>query len=150
MQQLITWFLNDVMNEVVAQPAEYRNTRDRVREDLKGMGYRSRSLKECLSYSGRLPEYSDPLNSHVLTRTSDTIHRFPQGVTNCPAFPPEFLKKIRTTNILERVNKELNRWSKKIGAFPNNASLLRLAVQSLSILTRSGSRVTGIYLSKVK
>ena len=38
MQQLITWFLNDVMNEEVAHKPEYRNTRDRVREELIGMG----------------------------------------------------------------------------------------------------------------
>jgi transposase-like protein len=46
---------------------------------------------------------------------------------NYRAFPPEFWKKIRTTNLLERVNKELKRRTRKIGAFPNEASLLRLA-----------------------
>ena len=46
---------------------------------------------------------------------------------NYRAFPPEFWKKIRTTNLLERVHKELKRRSRKIGAFPNDASLLRLA-----------------------
>jgi len=43
------------------------------------------------------------------------------------SFPPEFWKKIRTTNLLKRVHKELKRRSRKIGAFPNDASLLRLA-----------------------
>jgi transposase-like protein len=46
---------------------------------------------------------------------------------NYQTFPPEFWKKIRTTNLLERVHKELKRRSRKIGAFPNGASLLRLA-----------------------
>jgi len=46
---------------------------------------------------------------------------------NYRSAPPEFWKKIRTTNILERVHKELKRRSRKIGAFPNDASLLRLA-----------------------
>ena len=32
-----------------------------------------------------------------------------------------------TTNLLERVNKELKRRSRVIGAFPNDNSLLRLA-----------------------
>jgi len=35
------------------------------------------------------------------------------------------LEKIRTINLLERVHKELKRRSRKIGAFPNDASLLR-------------------------
>ncbi len=38
----------------------------------------------------------------------------------------EFWKKIRTTNHLERIHKELKRRSRKIGAFLNDASLLRL------------------------
>ena len=46
---------------------------------------------------------------------------------NYRSFPPEFWKKIRTTILLERVNKELKRRSRKIGAFPNDVSLLRLA-----------------------
>ena len=41
--------------------------------------------------------------------------------------PQEFWKKIRTTNLLERVNRELKQRSKKIGDFPSDASLLRLA-----------------------
>ena len=36
-QQLITWFLNDVMNEEVSQRQEYRDTRDQLREEHIGM-----------------------------------------------------------------------------------------------------------------
>jgi len=50
---------------------------------------------------------------------------------NYRSFPPEFWKKIRTTNLLERINRELKRRSKKIGAFPSDASLLRLAISIL-------------------
>jgi putative transposase len=46
---------------------------------------------------------------------------------NYCAFRPEFWKKIRTSNLLERVHKELKRRSRKTGAFPNDASLHRLA-----------------------
>lgn len=49
------------------------------------------------------------------------------GLMNYRAYPPEHWKKIRTTNFLERVNKELKRRSRKNGAFPNDASLFRLA-----------------------
>jgi len=45
---------------------------------------------------------------------------------NYRSFPPEFWKKIRTANLLERVHKKLKRRSRKISAFPNDASLLIL------------------------
>jgi len=86
------------------------------------------TLKECLSDSHRLQEFAVQLNERGLARAAaDTIHRFNHGLINYRAFPPEFWKKIRTTNLLERVNKELKRRTRKIGAFPNDASLLRLA-----------------------
>jgi len=85
------------------------------------------TLKECLSDPHRLQEFAGQLDERGLTRAADTIRRFNHGLLNYRAFPPEFWKKIRTTNLLERVNKELKRRSRKIGAFPNDASLLRLA-----------------------
>jgi len=47
------------------------------------------------------------------------------------AFPRGHWKRIRTTNGLERINKELKRRSRVVGAFPNDRSLLRLAVAIL-------------------
>ena len=85
------------------------------------------NLKECLSDAGRLQEYAVQLDERGLSRAADTIHRFHHGLMNYRSFPPEFWKMIRTTNLLERVNKELKRRCRKIGAFPNDASLLRLA-----------------------
>ena len=84
-------------------------------------------LKESLTDSGKLLEYATQLDERGFSRAADTIHRFHHGLMNYRSFPPEFWKKIRTTNLLERVNKELKRRSRKIGAFPNDASLLRLA-----------------------
>ena len=40
--------------------------------------------------------------------------------------PEQHRKKMRTTNMLERVHKELNRRTRVAGLFPNEASLLRL------------------------
>ena len=84
-------------------------------------------LKECLTDSGKLLDFATQLDDRGLSRAADTIHRFHHGLMNYRSFPPEFWKKIRTTNLLERVNRELKRRSKKIGAFPSDASLLRLA-----------------------
>lgn len=84
-------------------------------------------LKECLSDHALLLAYAKELENSGFSRAADTIYRFEHGLMNYRAFPPEHWKKIRTTNLLERVNKELKRRSRKIGAFPNDASLLRLA-----------------------
>jgi transposase-like protein len=43
------------------------------------------------------------------------------------AFPREHWSKLRSTNPLERVNREIGRRSDVIGIFPNDASLIRLA-----------------------
>lgn len=50
---------------------------------------------------------------------------------NYMAFPRLHWKKIRTTNLLESTNRKLKQRSKVVGAFPNDASLLRLAVTIL-------------------
>ncbi len=42
-------------------------------------------------------------------------------------FPAEHWSKLRSTNPLERVNREIGRRSDAVGIFPNDAALLRLA-----------------------
>jgi transposase-like protein len=88
-------------------------------------------LKECLSDPTLLLTYAKELEDTGFSRAADTIYRFEHGLMNYRAYPPEHWKKIRTTNLLERVHKEIKRRTKKIGAFPNDASLLRLAVSIL-------------------
>ena len=43
------------------------------------------------------------------------------------AFPREHWTKLRSTNPLERLNKEIARRSDVVGIYPNDASLVRLA-----------------------
>jgi transposase-like protein len=50
-----------------------------------------------------------------------------QDLFNFMAFPKAHWTKIRTTNLLENTNRKLKQRSKVVGAFTNDASLLRLA-----------------------
>jgi hypothetical protein len=43
------------------------------------------------------------------------------------AFPADHWRSISSTNAIERLNAEIDRWAKVVGIFPNTASLLRLA-----------------------
>ena len=53
-----------------------------------------------------------------------------QGLTVL-SFPVEHQKRLRTTNLSERVNRELKRRTRVVGIFPNGASLERLATAVL-------------------
>jgi len=52
-------------------------------------------------------------------------------LTYYKGFPRGHWKRIRTTNLSERINKEIKRRSRVVGAFPNDDSFLRLAVSIL-------------------
>ena len=54
----------------------------------------------------------------------------PQGLT-VMSFPVEHQKRLRTTNLSERVNRELKRRTRVVSIFPNAASLERLATAVL-------------------
>ena len=58
----------------------------------------------------------------------------PQGLAAF-AFPREHQRRLRTSNPLERVNKELKRRTRVAGLFPNEPSLLRLVSAILAELS---------------
>jgi len=103
-------------------------------------------LKESLTNPRRLQECAYELNIRGFPRAADTVERFIPGLLNYRIAPQDHWRRIRTTNMLERLNKELIRKSRAIGAFSNDTSLLRLAGTILMDIMRSGSQFRDIYL----
>ena len=78
---------------------------------------------------------------------ADTVEAFMFDVGNYRAFPKAHGKRIRTTNMVERVNGELKRRTKGVAVFPSWESLLRLAGSILMDINEEwimGSRYLGM------
>ena len=79
----------------------------------------------------KLNELIRELDSMGYKGAADTLESFQYDIMNYMQFPQKHWRKIRTTNMMERTNKELKRRSRVVGAFPNQESVLRLAVSIL-------------------
>jgi len=96
-------------------------------------GLVSAALREVFNAEGR-DQARDRL-SHVLDRLGPVcpnvcglLEDAEEDLIAFYAFPHEHQTKLRSTNPLERVNKEIGRRSDVVGIFPNDASVIRLAV----------------------
>ena len=85
-------------------------------------------LRDALEDENRMQMLANKLEQEGYHKSAETIERFRYDLWNYRAFPRMHWKRIRTTNGLERINKELKRRSRVAGAFSNDESLLRLAV----------------------
>jgi putative transposase len=88
-------------------------------------------LKMALEDETKMHELVLDLESRGYSKSADTIERFRFSLGNYRAFPREHWRRIRTTNGLERINKELKRRTRVVGAFPNDESLMRMGVSLL-------------------
>jgi transposase-like protein len=84
-------------------------------------------LREAYGNERRLQDCADDLAARGYQKAATTIERFLPGLLNYTAFPKAHQKRIRTTNVMERINRELKRRTRVVGAFPSDQSLLRLA-----------------------
>jgi putative transposase len=85
-------------------------------------------LKEALEDEGKMQILADKLADMGYLKVAETIESFRFDLWNYKAFPRRHWIRIRTTNGIERINKELKRRSRVAGAFSNDESLLRMAV----------------------
>jgi transposase-like protein len=74
------------------------------------------SLREAEEKEEKLQELADPLREEGYAAAADTIERWIVDVGNYRAFPEKHWKRIRTTNMVERINKEVRRRVRKAGA----------------------------------
>ena len=85
-------------------------------------------LRDALEDENKMQLLANKLERLGYHKSAETIERFRFDLWNYKAFPRKHWRRIRTTNGLERINKELKRRSRVAGAFCNDQSLLRLAV----------------------
>jgi transposase-like protein len=83
-------------------------------------------LREAYGNEQKLQDLADDLNARGYRKSANTIERFLLGLMSYTAFSKDDAKRIRTTNMMERVNRELKRRTEVVGVFPNEEALLRL------------------------
>ena len=85
-------------------------------------------IKQALENESLVSQAQDLLLKEGLEKASDMFERWYPSLYNYRAFGQSNQRRLRTTNVLERLNLEFKRRTKKIGAFPSEQSLLRLVV----------------------
>ena len=117
----------DQRSEVATSIRAIFNCSDRASAQLR--------LKETVAaYSQSAPKLASWMEKNI-----------PEGFSAF-AFPAAHQRRLRTSNPLERVNRELKRRTRVAGIFPNEASLLRL-VSALLVETSDQWEIEKIYLN---
>ena len=81
-------------------------------------------IKQALENESLVSQAQDLLIKEGITKGSDMFERWYPSLYNYKAYDELFQNRLRTTNVLERLNLEFKRRTKKIGAFPSEQSLL--------------------------
>ena len=91
----------------------------------------SYEMKAAMNSPESVPAFRERLLSLGLEKSVDMLDRYHDSLFNYTAFPRQYWRRLRTTNMLERINLELKRRTRKVGAFTGEQSLLRLTVSIL-------------------
>jgi len=105
--------------------AVLKNIPNKYKEEI------AQKVKEALENEQAIQTLSKELADRGYSKALDTVERFRFDLWNYRAFPMSHWRRIRTTNCMERINKELKRRSRVVGAFPNDQSFMRLGVSIL-------------------
>lgn len=88
-------------------------------------------IKIALENETEMQQLYLDLESKGYSKSASTIEHFQFSLWNYRSFPRSHWRRIRTTNGLERINKELKRRTRVVGAFPSDQSFIRLGVSIL-------------------
>ena len=88
-------------------------------------------IKIALTDENRMQELIMELEGRGYSKAADTLERYRFSSWNYKSFPVSHQRRIRTTNGVERINKELKRRTRVVGAFPSDQSFMRLGVSIL-------------------
>lgn len=97
----------------------------------KHRGEIAQKVKDALNNEDLIQTLADELDEMELPKARDTIDRFRFDLWNYKAFPRKHWWRIRTTNVMKLINKELKRRSRVVGAFSNDDAFIRLGVSIL-------------------
>ncbi len=85
-------------------------------------------LKNALERECQMQKLAVILDGMGYKKSADEIGSFRFDLWNYKSFPRHHWRRIRTTKRLERINMELKRRSRVSGEYPNDQSLLSMAV----------------------
>ena len=88
-------------------------------------------IKIALEDETKMQELILELEGRGYSKAADTLEHFRFSLWNYRSFSREHWRRIRTTNGLERINKELKRRTRVVGAFPSDKSFMKLGVSIL-------------------
>mgnify|MGYP001595772238 FL=1 len=88
-------------------------------------------IKIALENETEMQQLYLDLESRSYSKSAGTIEHFQLSLWNYRSFPRNHWRRIRTTNGLERINKELKRRTRVVGAFPSDQSFMRLGASIL-------------------
>ena len=88
-------------------------------------------IKIALESETEMQQLCLDLESRGYSKSAGTIEHFRFSLWNYRSFPRNHWRRIRTTNGLERINKELKRRTRVVGAFPSDQSFMRLGASIL-------------------
>ena len=94
-----------------------------ILEDINVM-LQSKTLEDAIDYANGMAGVYEASHPKLIKFLSDNL----MDVLTFLSFPKSHHRKIHSTNVLERFNKEVKRRTKVVGAFPGDNSVLRLLV----------------------